>query len=116
MFAHASRNRSVQGAAKLFAVSSLVILVAMSGDVTSVAASPGKPSITRAPFGTVDGQNVDLFTLTNSRRMCSCGKPSVWPVSWRTTRWNSESSVVIVNASRFMVGSLAGMLRMSVPK
>jgi aldose 1-epimerase len=41
----------------------------MSGDVTSVAASPGKPSITRAPFGTVDGQNVDLFTLTNSRRM-----------------------------------------------
>ena len=63
----------------------------------------------------------NLFALatsiffTSSARMCSCGNPSVCPVSWRTTRKNSLASVFIVKASRFMVGSPAGMLRMSVP-
>ena len=49
-------------------------------------------------------------------RMCSCGKPIVWPASWRTTRWNSESGVLIVNASRFMVGRPGSISRTSVPR
>jgi aldose 1-epimerase len=34
---------------------------------TMPASGNGAPSITRAPFGTVDGRPVELFTLTNSR-------------------------------------------------
>ena len=47
--------------------------------------------------------------------MCSCSRPIVWPVSWRTTRWNSESGVVIVKPSRFIVGLSAAISLISVP-
>src|ERR1022692_2086881 len=51
--------------------------------------------------------------LTSARRMCSCGKPSVCPASCRTTRWNSDSGVSMVNSSRFMVASALGICRIS---
>ena len=50
------------------------------------------------------------------RRMCSCGNPIVCPVSWRTTRWYSDSGVSIVNSCRLSVGSFEGIERMSVPR
>jgi hypothetical protein len=51
----------------------------------------------------------------SARRMCSCGQPMVWPVSWRTTRTNSDSGVRMVNPSRFIVASSRGMCSTSVP-
>src|SRR5690242_16725557 len=48
--------------------------------------------------------------------MCSCGKPRVWPVSWRMTRLYSDSGVFMVNPCRFMVWRFLGICRMSVPR
>jgi aldose 1-epimerase len=63
---------AVLGSALLLAASA----VALTSAVASTATKPvrhGKsttiPSITKEPWGTVDGQAVDLFTLTNSRGM-----------------------------------------------
>jgi aldose 1-epimerase len=54
----------------IFATASLLLMTgSMSGISSSDAAPLGKPRITRAPFGTVNGQPVDLFTLTNARHM-----------------------------------------------
>jgi aldose 1-epimerase len=52
----------------------LVLLLAAAtgpGGSTTAAAAPdrGGPSITKVPWGTVGGQSVDLYTLTNSKRM-----------------------------------------------
>jgi aldose 1-epimerase len=53
----------------LAVVSTLAIVIAVSAVATSAVAAPGKPTITKQPFGSVDGQAVDLFILTNSKRM-----------------------------------------------
>jgi aldose 1-epimerase len=54
-----------------------VAAIALAGASASTAAKPSRhvtkthtaPSITKEPWGTVDGQAVDLYTLTNSRGM-----------------------------------------------
>ena len=53
--------------------------------------------------------------LMRSARMCSCSKPSVWPASCRTTRWNSASEVRIVKPSRLKVGWSSSIPSISVP-
>src|SRR5262249_45199903 len=53
---------------------------------------------------------------TNSLRICSCGKPRVCPVSWRTTRLYSDSGVLIENPCKFMVWRFLGIRVMSVPR
>nr|WP_230465320.1 hypothetical protein [Nocardia seriolae] len=57
----------------------------------------------------------ESMRATISRRMCSCGNPRVWPVSWRTTRLYSLSGVCMEKDSRFMVGWSASIDMMSVP-
>jgi aldose 1-epimerase len=44
----------------------VIVLLAQAACVSVPVSNTGAPSITRAPFGTVDGQPVELFTLTNS--------------------------------------------------
>lgn len=43
-----------------------IVLLSQPGCVTVPVSGNGAPSITRAPFGTMDGKPVELFTLTNS--------------------------------------------------
>jgi aldose 1-epimerase len=50
-------------AAALGAIAALISITAASG------ARPSAPTITKQPFGAVNGQSVDLYTLTNSRQM-----------------------------------------------
>jgi aldose 1-epimerase len=64
-----SQPTTLKRTAILAAASSLAILVAIATVASSAVAAPGKPTITKQPFGTVDGQAVDLFTLTNSKHM-----------------------------------------------
>jgi aldose 1-epimerase len=47
----------------------IVLVVALAGAAVSTAAKPGAPTITKEPFGTVGGESVELYTLTNSSRM-----------------------------------------------
>jgi aldose 1-epimerase len=60
------------GALRLALVLALAATLAALGLVlstTSTAAPPSAPSISRATFGSTNGQNVDIYTLTNSKGM-----------------------------------------------
>jgi aldose 1-epimerase len=50
------------------AVALLTLLVGLASVTASDASGP-RPNITKAPFGTVNGAPVDIYTLTNSNRM-----------------------------------------------
>jgi aldose 1-epimerase len=50
------------------AVALLTLLVGLASVTASDASGP-RPNITKAPFGTVNGTAVDIYTLTNSNRM-----------------------------------------------
>jgi aldose 1-epimerase len=75
MHRHFSRRAAVRGAALLGSAALLVgATVGLSGAVASTATNDTEsvqapPTITKEPFGTVDGQPVDLYTLTNSKGM-----------------------------------------------
>jgi aldose 1-epimerase len=66
-----SRKLRVTGV--LGSVAVLASMAALGGAITSSAQtsgpSGGRPTITKEPFGSVDGQGVDAYTLTNSHRM-----------------------------------------------
>src|SRR5262249_19635745 len=62
-----SRSRSVRLAVAFAAVALLVAVSGLAGARQSSAAS--QPTITKAPFGSVNGVPVDIYTLTNSNRM-----------------------------------------------
>jgi aldose 1-epimerase len=64
-----SQPTTLKRTAILAAASTLAILISLSAVAASAAAAPGKPTITQQPFGSVDNQAVDLFTLTNSKHM-----------------------------------------------
>ena len=66
-----SRAQKVRMAAVLASAAVLAVATALSGAATSTAGNspPATPSIAKQLFGTVDGQPVDLYTLTNSRGM-----------------------------------------------
>jgi aldose 1-epimerase len=55
-------------ARRTWVVALLALLVAMASVTASDASGP-RPRITKAPFGTVNGTAVDIYTLTNSNRM-----------------------------------------------
>ncbi len=60
------------GALRLALVLALAATIAALGlalSTASTAAPPSAPSISRAPFGSTNGQNVDIYTLTNSKGM-----------------------------------------------
>src|SRR5712691_2506424 len=63
-----SRPRNVRVA---IAVAAIGLLVGVSGLLAArpSSAAPSPPTITKQPFGSVNGQAVDLYTLTNSNRM-----------------------------------------------
>src|ERR1041385_7983410 len=55
----------------MLALATTVLLTAVVGvaGAGSSSAAPSPPTITKAPFGTANGQAVDIYTLTNSNRM-----------------------------------------------
>ena len=55
----------------MLALATTVLLTAVFGvaGAGSSSAAPSPPTITKAPFGTANGQAVDIYTLTNSNRM-----------------------------------------------
>ncbi|HET9546748.1 MAG TPA: aldose epimerase family protein [Desertimonas sp.] len=60
------------GALRLALVLALAATIAALGlalSTASTAAPPSAPSISRGPFGSTNGQNVDIYTLTNSKGM-----------------------------------------------
>jgi len=63
-----SGSRRVRLVMALAATALLMTVFGLAGAGASSAA-PGPPTISKQPFGTVDGQPVDLWTLTNSNRM-----------------------------------------------
>ena len=48
------------------AAAATLVLLFEAACVSVPASGTGAPSMTRAPFGSVDGQSVELFTLTNA--------------------------------------------------
>jgi aldose 1-epimerase len=49
------------------AAAATIVLLSQLACVSVPTSGPGAPSITQAPFGSIDGQAVELFTLTNAR-------------------------------------------------
>jgi aldose 1-epimerase len=54
------------GRTRFMGAAAAIISLCQAGCVSVPVSGTGAPSITRAPFGSVDGKGVELFTLTNS--------------------------------------------------
>jgi aldose 1-epimerase len=62
------RDGSVRRLVLVLAIAATAVALGLVLSAVSTAA-PSAPSITKAPFGSVGGQDVDIYTLTNSKGM-----------------------------------------------